>query len=91
MVTVHLGSTYADAIGEASLTVLVTGETTVLDLLAEIAETHPAIQPLWFRSNGQLRGHVEVAVNGTAIQELQGPDTVIQSDAELTVKPALGC
>ncbi|WP_338728945.1 MoaD/ThiS family protein [Haladaptatus sp. DJG-WS-42] len=91
MVTVHLGSTYADAIGEASLTEPVLTETTVFALLSEIAETHPSVHALWFRSNGQLRGHVEVSVNDTAIQELRGPETAIRAGDELTVKPALGC
>ncbi|MFC6798333.1 MULTISPECIES: MoaD/ThiS family protein [unclassified Haladaptatus] len=90
-VTLDLASNYADAVGNDHLTEPLAEETTVYALLNEIAEAHPPVHALWFRANGQLRGHVEINVDGTDIHDLQGPETVVTDGARITVQPAMGC
>jgi molybdopterin synthase sulfur carrier subunit len=57
----------------------VTGAT-VAELLDNVIVQYPALKPHLFESNGNLRRHFNVFVNGEHIRDLNGLDTVLKED-----------
>jgi molybdopterin converting factor small subunit len=57
----------------------VTGAT-VAELLDNVILQYPTLKPHLFETNGSLRRHFNVFVNGEHIRELSGLDTVLKED-----------
>ena len=57
----------------------VTGAT-VSELLDNVIVQYPTLKPHLFESNGNLRRHFNVFVNGEHIRELNGLDTALKED-----------
>jgi molybdopterin converting factor small subunit len=57
----------------------VDGET-VVELLNNLLARYPALKPHMFETNGNLRRHFNIFVNGEHIRELGGLDTVLKDD-----------
>jgi molybdopterin synthase sulfur carrier subunit len=49
-------------------------------LLDNVIVQYPALKPHLFESNGNLRRHFNVFVNGEHIRDLNGLDTVLKED-----------
>jgi molybdopterin converting factor small subunit len=52
--------------------------TTVAELLSNVLVKYPSLRPHLFDSNGVLRRHFNIFVNGVHVRELNGMDTVLQ-------------
>jgi molybdopterin converting factor small subunit len=53
---------------------------TVAELLYNVIVQYPTLKPHLFESNGNLRRHFNVFVNGEHIRELNGLDTALKKD-----------
>ena len=53
---------------------------TVAELLYNVVMQYPTLRPHLFESNGNLRRHFNVFVNGEHIRELKGLDTILKED-----------
>jgi sulfur-carrier protein len=53
---------------------------TVAELLENILLRYPALKPHLFDSNGGLRRHFNIFVNGVHMRELNGMDTKLKED-----------
>ena len=53
---------------------------TVAELLYNVIIQYPTLKPHLFESNGNLRRHFNVFVNGEHIRELNGLDTDLKED-----------
>ena len=53
---------------------------TVAELLYNVVVQYPTLKPHLFESNGNLRRHFNVFVNGEHIRELNGLDTALKED-----------
>ena len=54
--------------------------TTVSELLDNLLARYPALQSHLFDSDGNLRRHFNIFVNGVHLRELNGMDTVLNHD-----------
>lgn len=52
----------------------------VADLLDNILQQYPGLRPHLFDSNGELRRHFNIFVNGIHIRELAGMETKLKDD-----------
>ena len=57
----------------------ITGST-ALDAVKSVVEKYPALRPHLFDSQGQLRRHFNVFVNGIHVRDLQGLETPLKED-----------
>ncbi len=57
----------------------VDGET-VAELLENILARYPSLKPHLFDSNGDLRRHFNIFVNGTHLRDLNGMNTVLEEN-----------
>ena len=62
---------------------------TVKDLLAALASQHPGLKPHLFEDSGSLRSFIRVYVGDEDIHALQGEDTALQSNDEVSIIPAI--
>jgi adenylyltransferase/sulfurtransferase len=53
---------------------------TVNELMENVLLKYPALKPHLFDSNGELRRHFNLFVNGVHIRELNGMDTSVKED-----------
>jgi adenylyltransferase/sulfurtransferase len=53
---------------------------TVAEMLENIIMRYPVLKPHLFDSNGILRRHFNIFVNGIHLRELNGMDTVLKDD-----------
>jgi molybdopterin converting factor small subunit len=53
---------------------------TVAELLDNLVERYPALQPHLFEPGGNMRRHFNIFVNGEHIRELNGLDTPLKND-----------
>ncbi len=53
---------------------------TVSDLLENVLVRYPALKPHLFDSNGDLRRHFNIFVNGVHVRELNGMDTKLKEE-----------
>jgi molybdopterin converting factor small subunit len=53
---------------------------TVTELLNQVIEQYPSVRFHLVDSNGNLRKHFNVFVNGTHIRDLNGMDTALQAE-----------
>ena len=54
--------------------------TSVAEVLSNVIARYPTLKPHMFESNGNLRRHFNVFVNGEHIRELNGLDTALKED-----------
>jgi molybdopterin converting factor small subunit len=53
---------------------------TVAELLDNVIARYPTLKPHLYDSNGDLRRHFNIFVNGIHLRELNGMDTVLKED-----------
>lgn len=53
---------------------------TVQEMIAEIIERYPTIKVHLLDSEGQLRRHFNIFINGVHVRDLQGMDTRLQQE-----------
>jgi len=53
---------------------------TVAELLENVLVRYPSLRPHLYDSEGNLRRHINVFVNGIQLRELNGMDTVLKDD-----------
>ena len=53
---------------------------TVQDLISQVVRQYPSVQFHLLDSNGQLRRHFNIFVNGTHIRDLNGMETPLKED-----------
>ncbi len=53
---------------------------TVAELLENVFVRYPSLRPHLYDSEGNLRRHINVFVNGIQLRELNGMDTVLKDD-----------
>ncbi len=64
---------------------------TVAELLDNVLACYPALKPHLFDSDGVLRRHFNIFVNGVHLRELNGLDTVLnESDKVILMASAAG-
>ena len=68
--------------------VVVTGHT-VRDCMNSLIASFPSIQKHLYKPNGELRAFVNLFVNTTNINNLQGLETPLNEDDELRLIPAI--
>lgn len=56
------------------------GGSTVAELLENILVRYPALKPHLFDSNGQLRRHFNIFVNGVHLRDLAGMNTILNEE-----------
>jgi len=54
-----------------------------------LADAHPDIKKHLFDDDGQLRGFINVFVDGTNVAKLQGLNTPVEEDGEVMIVPAI--
>jgi len=69
---------YVDNQSELSVT-----GATVAELLDNVLVRYPTLKTHLFDSNGDLRRHFNIFVNGVHLRELNGMDTVLQEDDQV--------
>jgi len=62
---------------------------TVKDLLAALASQHPGLKPHLLADSGSLRSFIRVYVGDEDIYALQGEDTALQANDEVSIIPAI--
>lgn len=62
---------------------------TVGDVLTQLAEQHPGVQPRIFEAPGRLRRFVNVYLNGEDIRALQAEATQVKDGDEIGIIPAM--
>jgi len=53
---------------------------TVAELLEDILARYPALKPHLFDSNGEIRRHFNIFVNGVHIRDLDGINTALEDE-----------
>ena len=63
----------------------------IAELITNVLAEYPALKPHLFDSNGNLRRHFNIFVNGTHIRDLNGMDTPInENDKVILMASAAG-
>lgn len=78
MPTVHfpaLMKSYVDNQSEFSA-----NGSTIAELLEDVLARYPALKPHLFDSNGELRRHFNIFVNGVHLRELDGMGTILSEE-----------
>lgn len=65
------------------------GGGTVAEVLADLEREFPGLREQLRDPNGDLRGFINVFVNGTEIRRLQGPATPLRESDEISIVPAM--
>lgn len=82
-------ATVRDAIGKKSVTLSLSAGTTVEDALRELAAEYDGLESLLFKSDGEVRPHVNVLVNEENIRSLDGRTTVLENGDTVAVAPGV--
>jgi molybdopterin converting factor small subunit len=61
----------------------------VRHVLQQVLDAYPAMTPRLYDEGGKLHGFVNVYVNDTEIEDLQGLETAVPDGAEVSIVPAL--
>jgi len=62
---------------------------TVQEALAALEHRYPGLRDQLREPSGDVRGFINVFVNGTEIRSLQGPATPVRADDEISIVPAM--
>lgn len=76
----------AEAAGEKRVAVDPAPEATVADALEALLETHPALRERVL-ADGEVAEHVNLLLNGEAVENHEGLDTPVESSDELALFP----
>jgi molybdopterin synthase sulfur carrier subunit len=76
----------AEAAGEKRVAVDPAPEATVADALEALLETHPALRERVL-ADGEVADHVNLLLNGEAVENREGLDTPVESSDELALFP----
>ena len=68
---------------------VLTGGGTVEEALTGLEREFPGLREQLRDSNGEVRGFINVFVNGTEIRLLQGPATPLREGDEVSIVPAM--
>ena len=87
---IRVYATLRDLIGTNEIEINVDGGTTVRQLLQELAERYPTLGKKLWNADGSLTGFVRVLINGRLLEYLDGLDTVVKEDDEVSLFPPVG-
>ncbi len=65
------------------------GGATVEEALQSLTQAYPALEPHLYHENGELRSFVNIYLGDDDIRYLNGPDTELPDDAELSIVPSI--
>ena len=86
-VTVHVPAPLRELTGGRSRIPI---EATSVDwVLADLRDCEPLLSDRLFMDGGELRGHVNLFLNGSDVRRLEGERRTIRSDAELFIVPSV--
>lgn len=68
---------------------VVTGGGTVEEVLADLEREFPGLREQLRGPDGEVRGFINVFVNGTEIRSLQGAATPLRENDEVSIVPAM--
>lgn len=68
---------------------VVTAGRTVEEALAELEQRYPGLREQLREPTGEVRGFINVFVNGAEIRTLQGPATPVGEGDEVSIIPAM--
>ena len=66
-----------------------TGGATINELIENLETAYPGVKSRLCDDNGQIKRYVNVFVNGEEIRTLQGPDTPVSEQDEVSIVPAM--
>lgn len=84
---VRFYATLRDVVGSRSVEVELRPGATVRELLTRLFEQFPNLEPRLLDEAGELRRSVNVFVNGRGVPHLEGLDTKLQPDDEVSIFP----
>lgn len=62
---------------------------TVGEALKSLAEIHPGLEKHLFDDEGELRSYVNIFVNDEDVRGLDGSDTALDADDQVTIVPSI--
>lgn len=62
---------------------------TVGEALASLAETYPGLEKHLFDDEGNLRSYVNIFVNDDDVRGLNGAETALDADDQVTIVPSI--
>ena len=65
------------------------GGANIQELIENLEATYPGVKSRLCDENGQIKRYVNVFVNGEEIRTLQGPDTPVAEQDEVSIVPAM--
>ncbi len=84
---VRFYATLRDVVGSRSVEVELGPGATVRELLTRLFERFPNLEPRLLDEAGELRRSVNVFVNGRSVPHLEGLDTQLQPNDEVSIFP----
>lgn len=87
MMEVRFYATLRDIVGGRSVEVELEAGATMQELLHRLFEQFPKLKPRVIDEDGELRHAVNIFVNGRSIRFLEGLDTELQPDDDLSIFP----
>lgn len=79
--------TLRDAVGEKTLLREFDDGTTLVEAIREVADEYDDLQSLLFRSNGELRSHITVALNGDPLNDDADREVALSDGDTLVLSP----
>lgn len=87
---VRFYATLRDVVGGRSVEVELGNGATVNKMLSRLFEQFPDLEPRVLDESGELRPAVNIFVNGRSTHHLEGLDTKLLPDDDLTMFPPVG-
>ena len=88
--TVRLYASFRELAGEREIDVSLADGASIRDLLSRLVEVRPALAHRLLDEDGNLSRFVNAFVNGRDIRDLDGLDTPVMPDDEVTILPPAG-
>jgi molybdopterin synthase sulfur carrier subunit len=88
--TVRLYASFRELAGEREIDVSLPDSASIRDLLSRLVELRPALAHRLLDDDGNLSRFVNAFVNGRDIRDLDGLDTPVVPDDEVTILPPAG-
>ena len=76
--------------GDGKLTISLPDNSSIANLLEKTSANYPAIEGKLFESSGKLRRFIQVRINETNIEQLEGLETELHDGDTLHLLPKLG-
>jgi len=83
-------ATLRDLLQSKTVEVDVPQETTIREVLRQLAARHPVLQGKLWDGDEQLTGYVKVMLNGRAIEHLAGLESRVCPDDDIALFPPVG-